>query len=314
MSSQLMRHNLLFKSSSLNLTILSSRFNHRNHPGFKKKPFATPVHLKLPDAYLSEPNYPPVKPKYPPGEWLDNACTKKAWHYYDEGQKFHALKTIQERLSVMAYLNVQQTLDDVKTRRTRYFPIFKLTSIPPTPQMLPFNRYITKTNIVLQDGVHNESDLSLNATISPDLYEKLKTSVQDIILSNSAERQGELLEKHQIPEHADSYQPEGKLREAKLKAKLSQSDSLLKDILNAVATILSTSELNQHLVGAQYGNNVNIKSYWKRCGYETQKPRGAVSPDPDTIRYQFDDVATFQIKCDKPLKPVRASAANNLIF
>lgn len=115
---------------------IQNRYVHRNHPGHKPKPPATLIKPTLRDRYLDKAIYPPVKPKFPPGNWNPDYDPKLAWHYYAEGQKFHSLKTIQERLSVLAYLNIQQTLDDLKVRRTRYYPIYQLSSLSKTPKML----------------------------------------------------------------------------------------------------------------------------------------------------------------------------------
>lgn len=183
MSFQMIRHSLLSRMSSLQSHLVqTNRLVHRNHPGFKKKPFATAVKLDLPDSYVDEAVYPPVKPKLPPGIWEKDVKPKMAWHYYNEGQKFHSLKTIQERLSVMAYLNVQQTLDDLKTRRTRYYPIYKLSAMPKTPQMVPFSQYITKTVISVDQASNKEageekssSAVQLDSSIAPEMYKHLKT-------------------------------------------------------------------------------------------------------------------------------------------
>lgn len=286
------------------------RSKHQNHPGHKLKPYATSVKFDLPDKYLDEPLYPPVKPKYPPGYWPLNdtaaedpeAEPKLAWHYYNEGQKYHSLKTIQERLSVLAYLNVQQTIDEFKVRRTRYYPIYQLGTIPKAARMLPFNQYITKTHINVLNA-ENENQISLNSSIDSDLYEKLKKSVEETILISLAKRNDEIPLENKPPNHPDTYVPKRVQKEANLNHKLTKSNQLIKDILDTLTSALSTSE--DHLTNAQYGVNVNIKSYWKRCGFKEQKPRGAVYPDPDTIRFQFEDIASYQIKCNKPLRPVR---------
>lgn len=125
---------------------LITRFKHRNHPGHKLPPPAYKPNYELPDHYLEEPNYPPVKPQMPPGEWPQDYEKSMAWHYWQEGEKFTNLKTIQERLSVLAYLNVQQTWTDLGQRRTRYYPIFQLSAIPKTPKMSPYVDFITKTS------------------------------------------------------------------------------------------------------------------------------------------------------------------------
>lgn len=168
MSFQLFRHHYFSNSPKL------FRFVHRNHPGHKKPRLATPVHLQLPDTYVTEPIYPPVKPKFPPGQWSEETSPKLAWLYYNDGQKFHSLKTIQERLSVMAYLNVQQTIDTWKVRRTKYSPIYQLSAMPKTPEMLEFSQYITKTSLSVNEQKKDEDEVKLNFSVGTDLYEMAK--------------------------------------------------------------------------------------------------------------------------------------------
>lgn len=300
----MLRQSLLFQPSRLFINSTQQlRSVHRNHPGHKKKAFAAPVKLDLPDSYAQEAVYPPVKPKFPPGEWNRNEPPKLAWHYFNEGQKFHSLKTIQERLSVMAYMNVQQTLDDLKTRRTRHYPIYRLSAMPKTPQMLEFSQYITKTSVQVDDN-QSETECTLNKSVSPELYEMLKVSVSDAILLNFADRAESINESTVFAEHKDSYKGSVESEKQNLSRKVKASDHLLRNILNSIVTGLGSVEECGHLRTAQYGNDVEIKAYWKRCGYGEQMPRGAIGIDPDTIRYQFEDVATYQIKCDKPLKPL----------
>ena len=139
------------RASSLLLTLCRSV--HRNHPGHKKRPLAVVPRHELPDKYLPEANYPPVKPKLPPGEWPADVIESLAWKQFEEGQKFHSLKTIQERMSVMAYMNIQQTLSDLKIRGTRWNPIHVTSSVSKTARMLPFNQYITKTDVEKVDDL-----------------------------------------------------------------------------------------------------------------------------------------------------------------
>lgn len=294
-----------------NIYKLLIRLKHRNHPGHKQKPYAATVKYDLPDRYLDEPIYPPIKPKYPPGYSPTNDSESEtneprlAWNYYEEGQKYHSLKTIQERLSVLAYLNVQQTLDDLKERRTRYYPIYKLGSIPKSAKMLPFNQFITKTHVSVINNEQNGNQVTLDSSINKDLYDKLKKNVEETILLNLAQRNDSIFDKHEAPKHPESYTPQNSIDEQNLNAKINKSNLLIKDILTSLTSILSVNE--PHLLNAQYGTDINVKSYWKRCGFKEQKPRGAVYPDSDTIRFQFDDIASYQIKCDNPLKPVNIS-------
>jgi hypothetical protein len=313
MSQQLFRnHKLLNLNSSLNVQF--SRSKHRNHPGHKPKPLAVPLKYDLPDRYLDSPNYPPVKPKYPPGSaWSADYDPKLAWAYYEEGQKFHALKSIQERLSVMAYLNVQQTLDDLGQRKTRFYPIYQLSSLYKTPRMLPFNQYITKTHLIDEENVTTAPVELADKSIDSDLYEKLKFKTQEAILQSfsQAEQINEDGELNLV--HKDSYKPESIEREKHVERVHKKSNQLIKNVFDSLTSVLAaaTTAKNEHLLNAQYGTNVDIKSYWKRAGYGQEKPRGAVHPDPDNLRYQFNDVASYQIKCHNPLKPVSLNFFSN---
>jgi len=164
---------LLQRIGQVNRLLL--RHKHRNHPGHKQIPLANPVRLDLPDNYVEEANYPPVKPRMPPGEWPKDYEKSLAWHYWEEGEKFTRLKTIQERLSVLAYLNVQQTLDDLKQRRTRHYPIFRLSALPKTPRMSPFVSFITKTSL---ETVKSTSIVSLI-----EIFENYKLKLFSIFLN-----------------------------------------------------------------------------------------------------------------------------------
>jgi hypothetical protein len=254
--------------------------------------------LDLPDRYLPEANYPPVKPKLPPGVWSENVEPSLAWKYFEEGQKFHSLKSVQERMSVMAYSNIQQTLSDLKVRGTRWSPIHIVSSLSKTPRMLPFNQYITKTDIKFNS---EKTAVELDKSVDSDLYEKIKNNLKENILLYF-ERQNGLKDLHEIPTGA--YKPDVIEKENLEKQKYDKSNTMIKNILNTCTSILATNESNKHLLNAQYGSNVNIKAYWKRCGFEGQSPRGAEKINKDVIKFQYDDVASYQIKCDMPLAPV----------
>ena len=296
----------LKQTSTKTLNIFTSyRFIHRNHPGHKKKPLAVVRKSDLPDRYLPEANYPPIKPKLPPGNWPDDVEPSQAWNYFEDGQKFHSLKTIQERLTILAYSNIQQTLSDLKVRGTRWSPIHIVSSLSKTPRMLPFNQYITKTDIkVTNDSIDGkEKDVVLNKSVDKDLYDKIKNHLEENIFV-FFEKQKYLKDTHEVPVHPDAYKPEVLEKEKIANEKYDEVNSIIKIIMNTCSSILSTNESNKHLLNAQYGSNVNIKAYWKRCGFKEQSPRGTDKKNKDIISFQYDDVASYQIKCDMPLSRV----------
>jgi hypothetical protein len=285
------------------------RSKHINHPGHKKKNITNPLKFQLKDSFLNEANYPPVKPQYPPGRWPDGYDSRLAWKYFEEGEKYHSLKTVQERLSVMAYMNVQQTIDDLKIRRTKFYPIYQISSLLKSPKMLDYIQYITQTRIENPTeqkdylSLNNNLKTVLNKKVDELLYEKLKDAVKNCILI-SINKQKLIEEWHQPPVHYQTYVPKVQQLEKSRNDILTNSNILIHEIINTISTILCASKTFEHLSNAQYSNDVDIKAFWKRCGFIQQKPRGAVYPDNDVIRFQFDDKASYQIKTDKPLKPV----------
>lgn len=281
------------------------RLKHRNHPGHKPRPAAISIRPNLPDKYLDEAIYPPIKPKFPPGEFESDYDPKLAWFYFNEGQKYTSLKTIQERLSVLAYSNVQQTLDDLKQRKTRFFPIYKLSSLSKTPRMLPFNQYITKTHVQMIDqDTKLVSSKESYQKLDYNLYEMIRSKVKEIIIKNYQRKMNNESIDYNVPVHPDTYKPEFLEKRAKVEHDHKFSNLLTRDIFDFVTSALCSQESNSHLLEAQYGVDVDIKSYWKRSGFANEKPRGAVNPDPDTIRFQYEDIASYQIKCDQPLRPL----------
>lgn len=294
---------LLKTRSSFNQIFV--RLKHRNHPGHKPRAPAVSVRPSLPDNFVDEAIYPPVKPKFPPGEFANDYDPKLAWLYYEEGQKFTSLKTIQERLSILAYSNVQQTLDDLKQRKTRFFPIYKLSSLSKSPKMLPFNQYITKTHLeLINQQTKLLSSKESYQKLDYNLYEMIRSKVKEIILNNyQRELKNESID-YNVPIHEDTYRPEVLEKRAKVERDHKFSNLLIRDILNFITSALSTQDSNSHLLEAQYGVDVDIKSYWKRSGFLNEKPRGAVYPDRDTIRFQYEDIASYQIKSSQPLKPL----------
>lgn len=136
------------------------------------------------------------------------------------------------------------------------------------------------------------------------MYEKLKQMTKETILTsfNQAPELREVVEDELI--HPDAYRPESVEIEKRNEQIEKESNELIRRVFSSISTVLASRGENKHLSEAQYGENVDVRAYWKRCGFGESKPRGAISPDTDVIRFQFEDKAAFQIKCDMPLAPV----------
>lgn len=140
---------LFRKLNSPSLTLYFSRSKHRlNHPG---------VHIphgvqyqksaNLPDEYADHPLYPPVRPKYPPGSW-GSMDPRKAWMHFELGEKHYKhLKSVQERLTVMAYENMMCYYDKLDVEQIDSKLIWMLTGRSRSPRSLPFYKHITRTHV-----------------------------------------------------------------------------------------------------------------------------------------------------------------------
>jgi hypothetical protein len=279
-----------------------SRFkSHINHPGRKAPKLCIEPKVELPDEYTDDPHYPPVKPKYPTCYTFPaNYSTQKAWHYFSDGQKYNSLRTIQERLAVMAYLNIQPTIDDLGMTRIRHYPLLQLATMPSAAQSSEQRQYITKT--ALNPQALEASDQPKD---TPAFYNNIKNLVIESILTNSNKNlQSDDLLKNFDKTHL--YQAKSVQFEENLECLKEKNNSLTNDIFNTISTYLVSidSAKYSHLCNAQYGRNVPIEAYWKRCGYKETKARGCVPPDDDVVRFQYRDKALYQIKTDMPLKPV----------
>ena len=277
------------------------RCSHQNHPGHKPRRPAFTVKYELPDLYSEDCLYPPIKPKYPLGfNWKETTLPKLAWHYFNEGQNFHKLRTIQERLTVLAYLNIQPTMEEVGFTRMRHYPLFLLTGLPRAANSKNYYQYITKTEL--------ETDLKTEPKrrggVDKECYSKIKEAIENCVLTNLIDRKKHHDNLWNVCDDKEAFKVDQVEFEKMLEGNNERNGLLINDILNSIITILSTQDQYSNLISAYYGRNVDIQGYWKRCGFHKSRPRGAVNPDTDVIRFQFRDKALLQIKCEMPLKPV----------
>ena len=219
--------------------------------------------------------------------------------------------------------------DDLKFQTTRYAPIYQIKSAPIAVNSLPFVKFITKTSMNLVDGELPINQQSSNkSSKSPSAasqlyerdkvaYEKLKKIATECIVNHLVFRQQEFEEVISIPEHPDKFRPDSVEREKLLAKKHELSNQLIKNLMDSLSSSLASRSVDDnddggftHLQNAQYGYDVDVKGYWKRCGFKSQKPRTS----SDVIRFQFEDVATFQLKTDRPLRPVTSYILSLFFF
>jgi len=73
---------------------------------------------------------------------------KKAWMHYELGEKYYRhLKSVKERLTIMAYQNMMCYYDELDVEQIDSKLIWMLTGRPRSPRSLPFYKHITRTHV-----------------------------------------------------------------------------------------------------------------------------------------------------------------------
>jgi len=176
-------------------------------------------------------SYPPVKPKYPPGNWSEDIPRYKIWRHYEVGQNLLEKGDVRERLEFIA--GTKSKILTVVKSWDRY------------PNTLDYKRFITRTNVI--------EDL-------PDIYNKvnvetefkvLKPLITDAILQEHEYVYQYMIEKkklapHQIPEY--------------------ESNKFFLNILDTIFRVFTHKY--KHLQRAQYDRNVRLETCWKLTDFQ----------------------------------------------
>lgn len=129
--------------------LILSRSKHRlNHPGVHiPHGVQYRVSQNLPDEYADHPLYPAIRPKHPPGSW-GSMDSKKAWMHYELGEKHYKhLRSVKERLTIIAYQNMMCYYDKLDVEQINSKLIWMLSARPRSPRSLPFYKHITRTHV-----------------------------------------------------------------------------------------------------------------------------------------------------------------------
>jgi hypothetical protein len=74
--------------------------------------------------------------------------SKKAWMHFELGEKYYRhLKSVKERLTVMAYQNMMCYYDELDVEQINSKLIWMLSARPRSPRSLPFYKHITRTHV-----------------------------------------------------------------------------------------------------------------------------------------------------------------------
>ena len=220
-----------------------------------------------------EVTYPPIKPRFPPGEW-GNMRDKTAWKWHEDGEALLKHDTVRKRLRTFS--------EEPKN-------IYKVNGIDRNSEILPYRQFITKTALV--DGLPElYSDINVDNNL-----EVICSRVKDAILANQG-----LLDQTKIYQYRNRpYTSEVHLTAA--------THNFLSQLVNIV--LASTSAHFPHLLTAQVDERARVESFWYKGGYQLEEegpPTHNIAGvyRRDALRMYYRNTPNFQIRTELPLSEV----------
>ncbi|CAF1226509.1 unnamed protein product [Rotaria sp. Silwood1] len=276
--------------------LTSCRYKHRlNHPG---------VHIphgvqyqtsyNLPDEYADHPLYPPIQPKYPPGSW-GSMDPKKAWMHFELGEKhYRHLKSVKERLTIMAYQNMMCYYDKLDVEQINSKLIWMLTGRPRSPRSLPFYKHITRTHVTDElPKFYEQMDVE-------SLLNYVKPILIDRILTN------EYAQKDDIPLEdmydKGDYKVRSIVNEKQLKIDQQKTTNVLTNMIRTIVNVLA--EHKPYLRKTLIGSDVPVEAWWSLNLNGQKYDRAKWHHDQNTTSFQFRDKAAVQVKTSRPLRSI----------
>ncbi|CAH1797813.1 unnamed protein product [Owenia fusiformis] len=210
--------------------------------------------------------YPPIKPRYPPGSW-GTMDPKECWKWHEKKEELMKYNTIWRRLLVLS--------DELKYH-------CKINIPDHTPRTLPFFQDVTKTVVV--DGlpeVYQEIQFD-------EQCEKLAPLVIDAILTSHENESRDLARSQNFPKNSDFQNTYQQQR--------------LINILNRILPVLSLSA--EHLLKSQISEGAKVQSYWERGGFPPSRAdhsMGQTGYKKDVLRCYSKSVLNVLLRTENPL-------------
>ena len=188
--------------------------------------------------FAAEAEYPPVKPKFPPGSW--GAMNKDfAWLWHSVQENAMNLSSVNERLNMFADTRVNAVV---------------LDPINNHPATLPLRLYMTKTNLIPSESLSSFTHTDHQDYMSSEKFESLLNKVKEAIKDHL------LLENVLVKEPLDDSSIRNNTR----------CVLLFRCISEAIITFFQNDF--EHLQLCQYDEDALVRSFWLRFGIESKKP------------------------------------------
>jgi len=205
--------------------------------------------------------YPPVKPKFPPGSW-GSMDREKAWMYHNLKENMLEIPSASERHQV--FLNRKRTkmekwIGEIKETPPHYCVV--LDKMNDHPKTLPFRNYVTKTHVTDWKIKEEKTDLTeedQSFINQKPIYLKVKQDISDFLVFDS----------ENVVRQDMSSSLKNNMRSSLLFRCISDS------IIN------HASEEFPHFRKCQYDEDVIVRALWHRFGIEKPEIKKDLSKSP----------------------------------
>ncbi|XP_060576167.1 large ribosomal subunit protein mL65-like [Ruditapes philippinarum] len=269
---------------------------------FKTIRFAQLGHLRntqsvtVQDQYDEDAHYPPIKPKFPPGSWGEMEPLF-AWFWENDREKISALRNVKDKVDYI-------TKGDHK--------VWKYNSLDTTPDMLEYQRKITKTYMIRGSLPALYDDLSFDDHFDDSLLKKIisESIIQELELNRERFKKHAILRDHNRPHrlvHRYDYEHSNVLS------------------LNWFSNLLGVlSARRKDIFDSHVDTDVKISACWSRHGVLRKMPRRKprIAKGKEYLRqnnseFYGEHTVDFQLRKSKPLPefvPTNDEICHNLKY
>ena len=221
--------------------------------------------------------YPPVKPKYPPGRWSKDMPPKQAWKIHDEGQELLQIPTIKGRLEKLAGPWDRPT-------KPHYYNVNMYNN---APGLCHLKQYLTKTHIApnmpsVYDDLDTGNDLA-----------KAFDRLRPLLLEAVQEEHDQYIYCVERPPNDIHLMPD---------ERATRAHNLVGRLLNLAMSGLSSER--PYLLRSQLDENVRIQTFWRRIGDNYEKAHGRVGLPTNCLNFETRNIANYQVRTEMPLPEV----------
>lgn len=215
--------------------------------------------------------FPPVKPRFPPGKWGD-VSSKWAWEQHTKGQQLLAIAKAKERL---------EEISETSQAEESYW--YGTVAYDEDPRTLEYKQHITKTCLV-----HGMPDTYASMDVDAEMEQ-----IQPIVIQGILEEECE-----HYSEQWEALSEQQRISNPAVKVK-----SFLQKVFNDILVTLSPR--HEYLLRSQTDEDVRVNAFWARTGFSSdEQDAEGREPVEGIFSFQYKYHANYQVRTELPLNSV----------